>query len=249
MEPHNVGNAQSVYVQNAQGQAPFVLVCEHASRTIPVGYDLQISAEAARSHAAWDIGALAMAEALSAGLDAPLVAGGMSRLIYDLNRPLDAPDAIPARSEVFDIPGNADLPSAERERRHACIYKPFHNVLGDVIRAANPSGLVTLHSFTPVYNGKKRDTEIGFLHDADPSFAEAALTTELARGRYKCALNAPYGPQDGVLHTLERHGTANALPALMIEVRNDLIDTDEKAHAMAAHLHETLMMALAEVAA
>lgn len=238
---------QSVYVHNVQGKAPILLVCEHASRDFPPEYDLRISPEAAKSHAAWDIGALAMAEALSAALDAPLVAGGISRLVYDLNRPLDAPDAIPERSEVFEIPGNANLSKADKAERYDGIYKPFHSALSDVIAKKRPSGLITVHSFTPVFNGQQREVEIGFLHDADPRFAKAALATERERGRFHCGLNTPYGPDDGVMHTLARHGTANDLPALMIEVRNDLIATEKSAHAMAAHLHETLLMAMAEV--
>lgn len=44
-------------------------------------------------------------------------------------------------------------------------------------------------------------------------------------------------------YTLEKHGEAQALPAVMIEIRNDLIDTPEKAQAMARHLAESLTQA------
>lgn len=44
-------------VLNGRGAAQAVLVCEHASRFIPAALNgLGLSDEAARSHAAWDIG-------------------------------------------------------------------------------------------------------------------------------------------------------------------------------------------------
>ena len=69
------------------------------------------------------------------------------------------------------------------------------------------------------------------------------LAVEQARGRYASALNEPYAATDGVTYTLEKHGEAQALPAVMIEIRNDLIDTPEKAQAMARHLAESLTQA------
>ena len=36
--------------------------------------------------------------------------------------------------------------------------------------------------------------------------------------------NEPYGPQDGVCHTLNLHAGARGLAYAMIEIRNDLID-------------------------
>jgi len=35
--------------------------------------------------------------------------------------------------------------------------------------------------------------------------------------------NDPYGPEDGVTHSLKIHGLAQGLPNVMIEIRNDLL--------------------------
>ncbi len=40
--------------------------------------------------------------------------------------------------------------------------------------------------------------------------------------------NAPYGPEHGVTHTLKEHGIANGHMNVMLEIRNDLIDTPER---------------------
>ena len=116
----NVSGNSRVVVLNPEGRSSVVVVCEHASSYIPAGFnDLGLSGDALQSHAAWDPGAMSVAKSLSLHLDATLVASDVSRLVYDCNRPPDAPDAMPARSEVFDVPGNANLTSGQRQERIA----------------------------------------------------------------------------------------------------------------------------------
>jgi len=241
-----------VRVSRSDGQSPVVLVCEHASLHIPAELNgLGLDEAARRSHAAWDIGALGVAKAMSRRLDAALVASAVSRLAYDCNRPPEAPDAIPAESEVFAIPGNADLTPAERRRRIEAYYEPFRDALAaETARRVDPV-IVTIHSFTPVYHGVARAVEIGVLHDADSRLADAMLdVVKLADAkldvadRYVVQRNAPYGPEDGVTHTLKLH----ALPAgrlnVMIEIRNDLIRSEAAQQAMAGTLSAWLATAL-----
>ena len=105
-------------VKNTNGSSSIVIVCEHASSDIPASFNsLGVSKEVRKSHAAWDPGALAVSIRLSEQLDAALIAGAVSRLVYDCNRPPDAPDAMPSKSEIFDIPGNAHLSQSERDSR------------------------------------------------------------------------------------------------------------------------------------
>ncbi|WP_244437598.1 N-formylglutamate amidohydrolase [Roseivivax isoporae] len=229
----------------ATGSGP-VLVCEHAAHAIPADLgDLGLSPEARHSHAAWDIGARDVARALSDLMEAPLVAGTLSRLVYDCNRPPEAPDAIPVRSEVHEIPGNRDLDAASRAARVARVHDPFHAAVEEVLSGRAATALITVHSFTPVFHGARREVELGFLFHADGALAQAALAAEQAAGRYRAALNEPYAASDGVTYTLARHGEGRGLPALMIEIRNDLIDTPARAQAMAAHLAPGLAAALA----
>lgn len=232
------------------GTSRLVLVCEHASAFIPPALDgLGLSDAARTSHIAWDIGALDVARRLSARLDAPLVAGTISRLVYDCNRPLEAPGSIPLRSEVHEVPGNAELSEAERRTRHAHVHAPFHETVSWVLDAAGPeAALVTVHSFTAVYHGARRALELGLLFDRDPRLARR-LCGEAQEAGFRAELNAPYGPQDGVMHTLNLHGAARGIPHVMIEVRNDLIDTAASAEAMADRLAPMIGAVCHEVAA
>jgi len=243
-----------VEITGVAGTAPIVLVCEHASRAIPPELNaLGLDEAAQRAHVAWDIGAAILARRLSERLDAPLVCGGLSRLVYDCNRPFSAPDCIPERSERYDVPGNRGLDAAARRERLERVHDPFHAALEEVClgqtrRCGRPITLVTVHSFTPVYMGARRAVEIGFLHHEDPALAEAALAVETARGVYRAALDEPYAASDGVTYTLARHGESAGRRAVMLEVRNDLIETDAAALRMGDHLGDTLVRALGAAA-
>lgn len=236
------------------GTAPVVLICEHASAFIPPELDgLGLSTEARKSHIAWDIGALDMAERLSAQMGAPLISGQISRLVYDCNRPFEAPDCIPEQSEIYAVPGNRGLTAADRQARFDQIHTPFHNAVSAVIDrqtdvSGGPVAVISLHSFTPVYHGKMREVALGFLYHSHGALAQAATEIETENGLMKAAVNAPYSASDGVTYSLRKHGEARGLQSVMVEVRNDLIDTRVKAHNMADHLADTLAAAMARVA-
>lgn len=233
---------------NPGGAGPVVIVCEHASAALPAALgDLGLAPAARHAHIAWDPGALGVARGLAEILDAPLVAGAVSRLVHDCNRPPGAPDAVPARVEVFDIPGNAGLGAAERAARAAAVYAPFHDALARLL-AARPRPLVTVHSFTPVWHGRARAVELGILHDADARLADAMLAAAPHHTAWDVRRNEPYGPADGVTHTLIRHGLANGLANVMIEIRNDLIASPAAEAAAAAMLAGLVRVALAALA-
>ncbi|WP_425043836.1 N-formylglutamate amidohydrolase [Primorskyibacter sp. S87] len=233
---------------NTNGKAPALLVCEHASRFIPAALDeLGLTATAALSHAAWDIGARDLAIELMGALDAPLVLSRVSRLVYDCNRPPDAKGAIPSRSEAFEVPGNSELTTEERNRRVQEIYNPFQRLLSATLDARpTPPVLITIHSFTPVYHGRRRDVELGILHDADDRAARILLKAASGSG-LKTALNQPYSAADGVTHTLREHGLKRGLPNVMIEIRNDLLDSPGGITRMTGLLAPMLQATISEL--
>jgi predicted N-formylglutamate amidohydrolase len=217
---------------NGGGRSPYVLICEHASNRLPKALGtLGLPESDLRRHIAWDIGAEPVARLLSQRIDAPLVLQRYSRLAYDCNRPPDAPDAMPEISETTRIPGNRNLSAADKLARIREIYRPFHAAIADLLdrRAAEGVGsvVVTVHSFTPVYKGMPRAVELGILHDRDTRLSAKLITSFPT---VDARLNEPYGPDDGVLHTLNLHAAPRRLPHVMIEIRNDLI-SDERAQA------------------
>ncbi|NTF32491.1 N-formylglutamate amidohydrolase [Rhizobium skierniewicense] len=237
--------AKPVVVENPLGKGRVLLVCEHASHTLPARFGtLGLSEEVRTSHIAWDPGALAVSRLLSRSLDATVIYQNYSRLIYDCNRPPESPSAMPVTSEIYDIPGNANLSEAERSARTASLYIPFHDRVRELVAARDNMVLVTMHSFTPVYHGKRREVEIGLLHDADTRLVDAMLD-HVQNGKFRVERNQPYGPEDGVTHTLRLHALPNGLLNVMIEVRNDLIQNEEGQRAAADFLSGLLTKAIA----
>jgi predicted N-formylglutamate amidohydrolase len=225
-------------IDNPQGRGDVLLVCEHASRLLPASFgSMGLSEEALASHIAWDPGALAVSKLMARRLDAPLIHQRFSRLIYDCNRPPDSPGAIRDTSEIYRIPANENLSDAEKAARAKAIYFPFQNRIADEIAARAQRGqatvLVTVHSFTPVYFGTPRAVEIGILHDKDSRLADRMLGAAADTSLYRVERNEPYGPADGVTHTLLLHAEPAGLLNVMIEIRNDLI-ADEAGQGVAA---------------
>ena len=236
-------------MQNLHGRGPIVLICEHASRLIPDQFGaLGLSPSDQARHIAWDLGALGLAGELSVMLDAPLVHATYSRLLLDLNRPIDATDSIVQSSEGTAVPGNVGLDAAQRELRQRRIYAPFHAELDALvdrrIGLGLPTCVVSIHSFTPRYHGIDRPWHVGVISRHDRSLADALLAALRAEPGLCVGDNLPYGPQDGVFHSVERHGEARGLRGAMIEVRNDLLDDAQARTRWAQTLRRTLEAAL-----
>ncbi len=238
---------------NPSGHGNFVLVCEHASNFMPAEFgNLGLTNGTLQSHIAWDPGALPVAQVMSARLDAPLVSQRVSRLIYDCNRPPEAESAVPEVSDNHEIPGNRALSAAERQARAERYYAPFRGALVDCIdqrvAARRAPVLVTVHSFAPVFGGERRDLDIGILHDTDARFADSLIEVTEAKTDYVIRRNEPYGPQDGVMHTLVEHALPRGLLNVMLEIRHDLIDDPSRQRAMAEWLSGCAAEALASLA-
>jgi len=227
-------------VSREKAEHAVILVCEHASAYIPPELgDLGLTNEAAREHIAWDIGALALAESLSKALGATLISANYSRLLIDLNRPLEAPDSIPVRSEIYDVLGNQRLDSATRQYRQERLFNPFHQRLGELIDARLAMGrevrVIGVHSFTPVYHGHPRVVEVGILFDRAHAYAHR-LIQGLAAHDLKVAANEPYEINPLEDMTVPFHGDQRGINAALIEVRNDLLQKPEAVRSWSDYL-------------
>jgi predicted N-formylglutamate amidohydrolase len=221
----------AIEIINESGRNDIVLICEHASNHIPAEYaGLGLQAPDLARHIAWDIGVAAVTRALAARLDAAAFLGTYSRLLIDLNRPPGVPSSIPERSESTDIPGNHDLSAAEKERRRERIFAPFHSRITEHLSARERAGrktrIVAIHSFTPVFFGKTRPWHAGVLYDSSRTFAEATISKLQLNSRLNVAANVPYViSRDGDYAVLV-HGQNRGHPSILIEVRQDLLESN-----------------------
>lgn len=216
-----------VVVVNESGRAPFVLLCEHASRVLPVGYGrLGLPAAEFDRHIAWDLGAAEVATRLACLIDAPLFLAGYSRLLVDLNRPPGSSTSIPEVSDGAQIPGNIGIDAAERQRRRDRFFTPFHDAVAARLDAEKrrPVAVLGIHSFTPVFEGVARPWQAGVLFGQAALFGEALAQ---AIGDATGALvgrNEPYTicPEE-FDYTVPIHGDVRGLPSALIEIRQDLV--------------------------
>ena len=233
----------------ASAHPHFVLVCDHASNAVPAHMErLGLDQAELDRHIGWDIGAAMVTRALSALLDAPAYLSGYSRLVVDCNRPVGSPTAMPAVSDGTVVPANQSIAPAEAAARTDAFFRPYHDAIAACLDRAIGFGavpiLVAVHSFTPVFDGFARPWEVGLLYEHDDRLVQplkealAALRPGLAIGD-----NEPYaivGPSD---YSIPVHGQGRGLPHIEIELRQDLIGTQEGAEAWA----ETLAVAFKQV--
>ena len=247
-QPLLAGEDDPVILVNETGRSPVLLLSEHAGRRIPKALgSLGLPESELERHIAWDIGAEGLARGLSEKLDAALVLQRYSRLVYDCNRPPESPGAMPEVAESTPVPGNRDLTAEQRDARTEALYRPFHAAVARLIdeREARRQGtiLVTVHSFTPVFKGVPRTLDLGLLHDSDARLADRLLQAFETEPDLVVRRNDPYGPQDGVTHTLLLHAIPRGLDNVMLEVRNDLIADAAGEQRMAERLAPLLSRA------
>tara|TARA_B100000959_G_scaffold286464_1_gene365233 strand:+ start:23993 stop:24817 length:825 start_codon:yes stop_codon:yes gene_type:complete len=216
---------------NKDSSVPLLLVCDHASERLPRSLGtMGLDSSQRKSHIAIDIGVGDLVESLAENLGLTAVLCQYSRLIVDCNRNLNDPTAFIETSDGIDVTGNHNLDNSERIKRIDEIYWPYHNAIESQIkRFVNQEIepiIVAIHSFTPTFNGKTREWELGVLWDQDPVTANIFLR-ELRKTGMKIGDNQPYSgkhPQD---FTIDFHAETSQLQHVGIEVRQDLLKSEE----------------------
>lgn len=227
----------------------FLITCDHATNTVPeaiAGGDLGIAPADMARHIAYDPGAAGVSLALGELLNGPVICSNFSRLVIDPNRGEDDPTLVMKLYDGTIIPANRHVDEAERERRLNLCYRPYHGEVARLAAKREDTVYVAIHSYTPRLRGRDpRPWHIGILYGMDDRFAVPLLRrleqeTDLCVGE-----NEPYG---GHLEgdSVDRHAIKPHRPNVLIEVRNDLIDTDEKQWAWAQRLAPILEEVLAE---
>ncbi|MCA0001656.1 MULTISPECIES: N-formylglutamate amidohydrolase [unclassified Mesorhizobium] len=218
-----------------------VLLADHARRDLPEDYgSLGLPAAAFDRHIAYDIGVEAVTRELAALLDVPAVLANFSRLLIDPNRGEDDPTLIRQLYDGTVVTGNYPLAPEERERRLDRFYRPYHDAVGATIASvAQASGkapfIFSVHSFTPVMQGRQRPWHVGVLWDRDDRVARPLIDMLAADKNLVVGDNEPY---DGALRgdTMFRHAIVNGYAHALIEIRQDLIATGGDALSWAERL-------------
>jgi predicted N-formylglutamate amidohydrolase len=222
--------------------APFVFTCEHASDRLQLGIDASDSdRRLLADHWGSDLGAADVTRELVRRLGGQAVLARFSRLIIDANRDLDSPGLILDNAGGVSESFNERVGAPERRRRIDGLFTPFHRAVEQALdarlRAEAPFHLVSVHSFTPLFGGERRDFDIGVLFD-DHDEEAARVAAALAERGFASALNKPYSGKapDGLIYSAKRHARRAGVKYLELEIRQDLIATPAAARRIAARI-------------
>ena len=221
-------------IYNAEGTAPILLVCDHASREFPAAMQqLGVADWVLDQHVACDIGAGMVTRHLAKRLNAPAVLAGYSRLIVDLNRKLHDAGAFIKVSDGIAIPGNLDIGDEEKEQRIQSFFNPYHDAISRQLDNFKARGIVpaflSIHTCTPVFNNVVRHCHIGVMWDGDPRIPVPLLQQLKRRQDLRIGDNEPYTGRHPNDYTIDFHAEATGIPNVGIEVRQDLVNTPEGA--------------------
>jgi len=199
-----------------------ILTCEHASNAVAESYHDLFSGhdELLKTHRGWDLGALSLGQLLATRLGVPFFPAWQTRLLIDCNRRADNPKAF---SEF-----TKGLPEREKARIVSGYHKAYRDPVIKHIKTCTDAGLTVLHlsihTFTPVLDGKVRTCDVGLLYDparpAEKAFCDTlkhALVTTCPGLRIR--YNYPYtGVSDGFTTALRKLLPANTYAGIEVEV-------------------------------
>lgn len=217
------------------GDGPLLLTCEHASERLPERWrwpreDVRLRG----THWAYDLGAAELTHDLAEGLASAAVLSRFSRLLADPNRHEEDPSIFRDLAEGAPVMLNARITSEDRQARLDGYWRRYHDVVDREAAATGASVLLSVHTFTPVYEGNPRAMEVGVLF-ADEDTLGAELAEAFAAEGFVVALNEPYSGKEGLIYAAERHAKAHGLAPLEIEVRQDLaVQPEVRARVVAA---------------
>ncbi|ETA52767.2 N-formylglutamate amidohydrolase [Rhodobacteraceae bacterium PD-2] len=236
-------------VEGEERQSRFLITCDHATNTVPpkLGGTLGLPDGDMARHIAYDVGAAGVARALGTALGAPVVLSDFSRLVIDPNRGEDDPTLLMKLYDGSVIPANRHADAAERTRRLEAYHRPYHRALERLAARREDVVIVTVHSFTRQLRDRPaRPWPVGVLHAWDARLSDPLIALLQAEPDLVVGRNEPYPghlPGDAIDRHALKHGRLNTL----LEVRNDLIETEAAQQHWGERLAGLLTRALAQV--
>mgnify|MGYP003330452531 CR=1 FL=1 len=247
----NIKGNNVVNLENIMSQKNLLITVEHAGNDIPYELnELGLSNVERMRHISYDIGIKGVAHHLSAATGFRCIFSRYSRLLVDLNRPIYSPECIRAQSDGTQIPGNIDLTSREKRERIIKYHKPFHDLVETTIDQTKPKVLISLHSFTPKLNEEKkwRPWDCGILYGSSWSLGQGCIEFLRKFDSLIVGDNEPYKIEKGGDYTVPNHGDGRGIPAVLVEIRQDLIEENNTQSIQAPLEERNVTSELPEVA-
>jgi len=209
-----------------------VLTCEHATNNLPDDYSWSENDKRnfVDEHWGLDIGAFEAAHALAKELKCVFVHSLYSRLLLDPNRSIVSDTLFRKFGDGKEVELNKDMTFEEEQKRMKRFYIPYCEALREISLKIDPKYILSIHSFTPNYQGETRAMEIGVLCGHDSSKLAEKLNDELNNVGYCSEINKPYDgiTTMGAIKSLifAKHPTTRE--GITFEFRNDLLTNKKR---------------------
>lgn len=200
----------------------FIISCEHGGNKIPdfAKHEIFIPEKILNSHKAYDKGACSIAIKLGELLGKKPIINTYSRLVIDFNRSLHHKNIFSKYSK-----------NIKSEIRDQLVkeYSNYRQVLEKKIKVETIH--LSVHSFTPIMNGIKRNCDFAVLYDpinVKERQIAIQIKRELTKVGIRCRLNYPYqGKADG-LTTFFRKKIGKGYYGLELEFNQSIVTNWDK---------------------
>ena len=204
-----------------------VITCEHAGNTVPKNYVhlFQGKDDVLQSHRGWDPGAVQVADLLSKELSASYYICETTRLLVEPNRSLHSDSLFSEFSRLLTEEQKAEVLNE--------YYYPHRRSVEQHIRESQQVILhLSIHTFTPFWNGIERGVDLGLLFDPDRT--NETRFCEVYRARLRDSLpamniefNEPYkGIDDGFTTYLRTQFDNDHYLGIEIEINQKFVGTE-----------------------
>lgn len=199
-----------------------LITCEHGGNHIPLEFTgiFRNHKKVLKTHSGYDPGAHDLSKMIARRFNAPFHASMISRLLVDLNRSPSSPRLMSKISKA--------LSPSIRARILERYYQPYRTAvessISESIYRGNRVLHFSVHSFSPSYNGKVRNADIGFLYDPsckdEQRFCRLLQKAILRRHPEVCIrLNYPYrGIADGLTTSMRKRYPGKDYLGIELEV-------------------------------
>lgn len=104
-----------------------------------------------------------------------MIHSNYSRLFCDVNRPLTSETLFRKEGDGKEIILNKNITKEEEESRIMKYYYSYYSAFREISLKINPKIIISIHSFNPVYEGVKREVEVGILSSFSNEFSEKVI--------------------------------------------------------------------------
>lgn len=203
-----------------------ILSCEHASNRVPARLMplFQAQPDILQTHRGYDLGIAALAQKLAGRLEVGLHEYPLTRLLVDPNRCL-------AKNLFSEF--SERLLDTQKTELLETYYHPYQQHLADAVADLMSRGRpvlhLSLHSFTPVLKGRRRNADMGILYDPSHPFEKyfaLNLQRQLQQKPLKVRRNYPYrGRDDGLTRRFRSQWSPRRYLGLELEFNQQLLES------------------------